>query len=71
MEYTLGPTNYSLKTSGMWVVHNWQVSASGERSLVLRARVSEPPIHVVYPQSLISVQRRLPAALLSFFFCTP
>lgn len=34
----------------MWVVCNWQVSASSERSLVLRACVSEPPIHVVSPQ---------------------
>lgn len=67
MEYTLGLTNYSLKTSGMWVFHNWQVSASGERSLVLRARVSEPPIHVVSPQPLI-VQWRLPTV---FFPSTP
>lgn len=65
VEYTLGLTNYSLKTSGMWVVHNWQVSASGESSLVLRACVSEPPIHVVYPQPLISVQWCLPTV---FFF---
>lgn len=34
----------------MWVVCNWQVSASSERSLVFRAYVSEPPIHVVSPQ---------------------
>lgn len=34
----------------MWVVCNWQVSASSERSLVLRAYVSEPPIHAVSPQ---------------------
>lgn len=32
------------------MVCNWQVSASSEWSLVLRACVSEPPIHVVSPQ---------------------
>lgn len=49
VQFTLGLTNYSLKTSGMWVVHNWHVSATGERSLILRPYVSEPPIHVLGP----------------------
>lgn len=49
VQFTLGLTNYSLKTSGMWVVHNWHVSATGERSLILRPCVSEPPIHVLTP----------------------
>lgn len=49
VQFTLGLTNYSLKTSGTWVVHNWHVSATGERSLILRACVSEPSIHVLAP----------------------
>lgn len=47
----------------MWVVCNWQVSASSERSLVLRACVSEPTIHTVSPQPADLYAAALPHCL--------
>lgn len=59
VQFTLGLTNYSLKTSGMWVVHNWHVSATGERSTHLEGMC----VWASHSCARSFMQRRLPTVL--------
>lgn len=59
MQFTLGLTNYSLKTSGMWVVHNWHVSANRWKITHLEGMC----VWASHSCAHSSVQQRLPTVL--------